>query len=118
MQNFFFAILINICETFIFRGRKSPTHCYIVKIFLDSMLLTIKTIFIGDCSLDVRMRTINQIKRDLLNLEKVSILIFFCSLLNLLTEFDCVKFTFFVLNEIQVVFFLVSKCYSSHCKWY
>ena len=41
-----------------------------VKIFADSTLLTIKVIFIGDCSLDTRTKIISKMKTDLMNLEK------------------------------------------------
>ncbi|KAE9551261.1 hypothetical protein FO519_005518 [Halicephalobus sp. NKZ332] len=53
-------------------GMSPPNYCYMVKIFADSTLLTIKVIFIGDCSLDTRMKIISKMKTDLPNLEKVS----------------------------------------------
>ena len=42
-----------------------------VKIFADTTTLTLNIIFIGDCSLDSRNKTITKIKNDLLTLEKV-----------------------------------------------
>uniref|UniRef100_A0AC34GPF8 Uncharacterized protein n=1 Tax=Panagrolaimus sp. ES5 TaxID=591445 RepID=A0AC34GPF8_9BILA len=67
-----FCLVARYCYVKIVReGLKSPEYCYLVKIFADSTLLTIKVIFVGDCSLDVRNKTVGKIRNDLMKNDKV-----------------------------------------------